>query len=55
MNPKDLFAPSLWSEMRAALLDLARSLRPPAPPQPVPVPVRPSGARRNPRRRMARF
>jgi hypothetical protein len=55
MKPTNSLIPSLWSEVKAALLDLARSLRPPAPAQPVPVPVRPSGARRNSRRRMARF
>jgi len=55
MKPTNSLIPSLWSEVKAALLDLARSLRPSAPAQPVPVPVRPSGARRNPRGRMARF
>ena len=54
MNPKDAFAPSLWSEVRAALLDLARSLRPPAPLQPVPVPVHPRTRRGTARRLSAR-
>jgi len=55
MKPTNSMMPSLWSEVKAALLDLARSLRPSAPAQPVPVPVRPSGARHIPRRSMARF
>lgn len=45
MTRTRMFAPSTWSELKAALLDLARALRPPAP-QPVPIPVRPNMKRR---------
>jgi hypothetical protein len=43
--------PSLWSELKASLLDLARALRPPVRPQLVPVPVRPARPRRTACRR----
>ena len=51
MRADGTITPSLWSEVKAALLDLARALRPPVRPQPVPVPVRPAAPRRSARRR----
>lgn len=48
-----VLTPSLWSDLRSALLELGRALRTPSAPQPVPIPLRPPTPRRLPGRNLS--